>query len=236
MDNKQALSVLLRWYDTFCKNEACGLIDLNFKVIATNPWCQDFCSSDTSLLGQDFFNIWKVLSDVKREALKRLLCDLLVQKNNLRFISANFSRRSKYVVALFEYKPLINSYTDEVIAIQLSAVKNYPLRFYDIKRTLPLQPIDNIVLPDDAHGLTLMELEIAFLLFQAENYSEIADIMSIVYGKNISKSLIAKIVRRSLYEKFKVYNLKSLKNILYENRYHLHIPSSLVSESIIILD
>ena len=199
MDSKLALNILLQWYATFCENESCGLVDTDFKVIADNSWCKNFCDSSTPLLGEDVFSIWKELSEVKKTILKQLLNKSLVKKNSVQFISANFSRKPEYVVALFEYKPLVNRYNGEVIAIQVSAAqKIYPLRFYDIKRMLPRQRMDDSVFLDNPHSLTLMECEIAFLLFQAEDYSEIADIMSIVYSKNISKSLIAKIVRTSL--------------------------------------
>lgn len=237
MNNEMALENLLKWYDLFCEKENCGLIDPNFTVIADNMWCRDFCNSDNRLVGEKFFNIWKELSKEKQTTIDQLLNKLLIEKNSIQFISANFSRKPEYIVAIFEYKPLINKYTNDIIAILVSAIKkNHPLRFYDIKRTLPLKAIEDVPLVTNGHGLTLMESEIAFLLFQAEDYAEISEIMTIVYGKNISKSTIAKKVRVSMYEKFKVYNLKALKNILHKNKYHINIPPSMVSGSIIILD
>lgn len=239
MNNKTALKLFCDYYKTFCNQKICGLIDLNFNVLLSNDLCNAFCNVDTIPAGTSFFELYKDLPSDKLLEIKKLLTQAIETKHKSSFISANLSRKTEYIVALIEYEPIINQYTGDVIAIMISATINeLPLLYFKLEHLVQkniLQSSNKIMNLLPNFNLTVFEHEIAFLLFQAENYEEVSMILSVIKGVNISKSLIAKTIREKLFVKFQVYNLVSLKKILHKHGYHKLTPPTLINESIILV-
>jgi len=231
--NATALKILLQWYETFCHNKICGIMGRDLKIIASNKLCGEFCNLDCTLTGLSFFDLYPRIDNRKKQELQVMFDMVVYKKQKLQFISANFHRKLEYMVAFIEYEPILNKNTDEVIAIMVSAnTVPFPLRFYNIKKQLQTgKPLGNFVI----NQCSLVD-EVAFLLFQAENYEEIAEILSLVKNYRISKSLVAKTIRTTLFEQFKVFNLKNLKGKLHSLNYHKKIPPTLLGESIFLLD
>lgn len=212
------------------------ILDLDYTILAIN----DLTMSIFHLYGESFLGK-NFLYDFNRGAYRHAfakanLLNCYLNKQKIQFLSVNKLRKSGYELLLFEYTPLINKKTGSIIAILIAAeVPLIPINFHNLKERLKHIYIEN----NEHEGslqLTEREKEVLFLLFHCRSRNEIAEILSNVYGKNITEAAIRKLVQRNLYGKFNVLNDQDLRNAIRNTGFHLKIPDVISDEFIFTVD
>jgi hypothetical protein len=154
---------------------------------------------------------------------------VLNSKKRLSLLGINFTRKSEHTILIFEYTPIINRDTDDVIAIQIYAHKpRFPINWFKIPLLSNTPTDQNANLKERPLMydtlLSTREHEILFLLFHLDTYEGVAAFLNVNCGSNITPSAVGKIIRRSLYQKFNVNDINSLKAKAALLDYHKHIP------------
>lgn len=229
-------------FDTVCafyrgvkQNSFFALLDTNFDIIVIDKLSPNIQQVDEEgIIGKNF------ITGFKREKNRQLfvtknLADCLNNKKSIRFLSVLKTRKPGYEMLLYSYSPVINPFTDNVIAVLVQAeVPVVPINMYRFKERLKRN--DDYISPNREYfgelKLTKREKEILFLLFHCESRSEIAEILSNATGKEITDAAVIKVINRGLYTKFNVVNTDELKIIIRKKGYHMKVPDSLSNEFI----
>lgn len=231
-----ARDLIINYFQSIEEKEIFCIIDLNYIILAIN----DLTMSIFDLYGDGFLDK-NFLYDFNRGAYRHAfakanLLNCYLNKRKIQFLSVNKRRKSGYELLLFEYTPLINKKTGNVIAILIAAeVPLIPINFHNLKERLKHISIEN----NEHEGslqLTEREKEVLFLLFHCRSRNEIAEILSNVYGKNITEAAIRKLIQRNLYSKFNVLNDPDLRNAIRNTGFHLKIPDIISDEFIFTVD
>lgn len=235
--DRSAQALIVDYYQRIEQKRIFCIIDLNYTILATNDITMDVFSSYSDVfVGKNF------LTDLNRRSLIRLtftksnLLNCYLNKRIIQFLSVNKIRKTGYETLLFEYTPLINKNTNNVVAILISAeVPLIPINFHNLKERLKLNNQDEVIV-EDKLDLSEREKEILFLLFHCSSRAEIAEIISKIHGKKLTESAIRKLIQRNLYTKFNVVNDLELRNAIRHTGFHLKIPDSISEEFIFTVD
>lgn len=235
LDNQQALRLLIATHEQFYTeyHDIIYLLDLDYNLIfisnkASSIW--DYHPDEIGLEIEAGINLLdpRIADYVWPDELKQHSSTVIHNKKGISLLGVNFKRKSEHTILIFEYTPMINQDTGDIIAIEIYAHKpRFPLNWFKI----PLL----IKEPNQQEGwqekplmydklLTTREHEVLFLLFHIDTYEGVAAFLNINYGSKISSSAVGKIVRRNLYQKFNVNDINSLKLKASKLDYHKHIP------------
>lgn len=231
-----AQALIVDYYQRIEHKRIFCIIDLNYTVMAINKGTMDiFGLYGDAFMGKNF------LTDFNRSLTRFTftsanLLNCLLNKRVIQFLSVNKIRKTGYETLLFEYTPLINKNTNNVVAILISAeVPLIPINFHNLKERLKLNSLDETSV-EDRLDLSEREKEILFLLFHCNSRVEIAEIISKIHEKSITESAIRKLIQRNLYTKFNVVNDMELRNAIRNAGFHLKIPDAISDEFIFNVD
>lgn len=154
-------------------------------------------------------------------------------KKVIKFLTVNNDRKTGYETLSYEYLPLVNNETLNIVAVLITAeVPVVPLSFYKITQSFKNQKLPTRVINNKDYTLSEREQEVLFFLFHCNNKTEIAEILSNIYGKIITESSIRKLIHRNLYSKFNVVNEIELRSVIREHGFYLKIPDIISDEFI----
>ena len=234
--DRSAQALIVDYYQRIEQKRIFCIIDLNYTILAINESTMDiFGLYGDAFIGKHF------LTDFNRSLTRFTftnanLLSCLLNKRVIQFLSVNKIRKTGYETLLFEYTPLINKNTNNVVAILISAeVPLIPINFHNLKERLKLNSQAETIF-DDRLELSEREKEILFLLFHCSSRVEIAEIISKVHGTKLTESAIRKLIQRNLYTKFNVLNDLELRNAIRNAGFHLRIPDSISNEFIFTVD
>lgn len=213
-------------FDTII-NEWCVLIrDLNLNVIYSSPQYNRAFKINEPIIGKPAFII---TNNEDFNFQQKIDIDKII-KNRVRvsnFVIADFEGRNQPFS--LDKSPLINPETDNVVGI-FCFYK--PLFFISI----PIQILRAHKFYEYTHdtdisqfNLTGREKEAIFLFLAGLPSEEIANVLSLVGGKKITKTTVDAIFRNQLFLKFNVYNRKSLYRKLLSLSLDNYIPFSLLT-------
>ena len=231
MTDQEALQEIVRYHNNINENNMSVIVDVNYTVI-----CEDGLSAKLANTDTDHFVGRKIYPEIAKtawrsEIVAKNLDDCLVLRKSSKWLSLRFSRNPEHWLTILTYSPLINRVTNNVIGYKIAGEPaNFPLVFHNLDQIVMASHFDGITQPSEESPITLQEQAILFLLFNCDNYQEIAASLSLIYRKVISKSQVSKIIIRKLYPKFNVGNLAALKKVAYEAGYHKKIPLALFGE------
>lgn len=127
--------------------------------------------------------------------------------------------------------PIINSETGNVIGILCQGYALSPINFQNI---LLLRSRDESSCARPA--LTQREMQVAFLFTSQLNSRQIAEMLTEIENKNVTKSTIDSIFNDKLYPKFNVFNRKDLYIKLHQSGYASCIPQGLLKANSFVVD
>lgn len=232
MTDQEALEKIIRYYQTAFEDHLGVIVNLDYTIVAEDK----VSAKVTNTRGGSYLGR-KIYPDVSQaqwrsDIVAKCLSDCYNLRKTSKWLSLRFSRTPEYWLIILTYAPLINPDTDNVIGYKISGERpNLPLVFYNLEKIIQVSHRDfNLPDPETDDLFTLQEQAILFLLFHCENYQEISNLLTLIYQKKISKSMVAKIIIRKIYPKASVMNLPTLKKFAHDNNYHKKIPLLLLGE------
>lgn len=233
--DKEALELVVRCHNTVNDNTMGVIINLNNEVIAEDKISAKLANiPGESHLGRKFMMGIDWRSDIIVKNLE-LCCNT---RRTQKWLSLRFSRQPEYWLITLRYMPLINLTTNNVIGYKILGEKmDDPLTFYNFGKVIESTQGNSLL--SDQHNIKSNEAikdAILFLIFHCENYQQVADLLSLIVGRSYTKSMVSKVVSRTLYPQFGVVNLESLKAAAHKQGYHKHLPTPLLGEFMFPLD
>lgn len=232
MTDQEALEKIIRYYQTAFEEHLGVIVDLDYTIVAEDK----VSAKVTNTRGGSYLGR-KIFPDVSQaqwrsDIVEKCLSDCYNFRKTSKWLSLRFSRTPDYWLIILTYAPLINPDTNNVIGYKISGERpNLPLIFYNLAKIIQVSHRDfNLPAPETEELFTLQEQAILFLLFHCETYQEIANLLTLIYQKEISKSMVAKTIIRRIYPKAKVGNLPALKKFAHDGDYHKKIPLLLLGE------
>ncbi len=223
MSNDEAFNLALIHFQEFYANSA------EYRFIVDTKTSNVTCSSAyynvwsnekwAQVHHKDNINLFEFISDHPHKSdLIDMYEKVVKSKLAVTNLGINFLRKKDYVVMYFHYSPLVNTATQDVVAIQVVATKlNFPIAFFRLPALISRLSTDRLVanfderLKDYDGFINNYEQEILFLIFYFDTYDDIASVISLKYAREIKGNTIAKYVRRNLYTKFNVISNRELK-------------------------
>lgn len=245
MSNDEAFDLALIHFQEFYANSAeyRFIVDTKTSNVTCNSAYYNVWSNEkwAQVHHKDNINLFEFISDHPHKSdLIDMYEKVVKSKLAVTNLGINFLRKKDYVVMYFHYSPLVNTATQDVVAIQVVATKlNFPIAFFRLPALISRLSTDRLVanfderLKDYDGFINNYEQEILFLIFYFDTYDDIASVISLKYAREIKGNTIAKYVRRNLYTKFNVISNRELKVAAIKRDYHKKIPLSLVSSMII---
>lgn len=231
MTDKEALEEVVNYYRKKFETQMGVITDLDYTVLV-----EDGISAKLTNFEGDSFLDHKIFPDIALTTWRSdIVANALIECNNLRkarrLLSLRFSRQTPYWLAILTYAPLINPDTDNVIGYKITGeLPEFPLNFYNLEKIIHTSHYENKPILANDEEEQLQEDAILFLLFHCENYQKIAELLSLTYGRKITRFMISKIIVRKIYPKFDVINLPALKQVAHEQGYHKKLPVGLLGE------
>lgn len=237
MTNQEALALLVDYCNQFRKNEIYAILNLKFEIISSSELTgqvlgYQYRINDNTLVGkrvpQDLY-----MPEYRKKITLNALQECIATRKVVQILSFRMDRDSEYKFLLVTHRPIINSDTNKVIAVHCEGVlPKLPLYFYKIQEIVANPDFEqiaaNTIIKDPF--LTPREHEVMFLLYFCHNYEEIAHVINLARGTQISTAAVAKTVQRNLYKKFAAINLDALKAAAHKLDYHKKIPPHLLGE------
>jgi hypothetical protein len=230
MTDQEALQETIRYHKIINENCMTGIVNLDLTVVCEDGLSAKRANTETgSYIGR---KIYPDISDGWRsEIVAKILDDCLNLRKTGKLLSLRFSRDPQYWLVVLTYMPLINQTTNNVIGYKvIGELPDYPLAYYKLEKLIAISHRAPKVDNGDDGFLSGVEHEIMFLLFHCNTYEQIANLLSLANDKIFTKSAIAKIINRRLYNKFGVVNLDALKEAAHAKSYHKKLPVSLFGE------
>lgn len=232
MTDQEALDKIINYYETSFESHLGVIVNLDYTIVAEDK----VSATVTNTKGGSYLGR-KIYPDVSQakwrsDIVEKCLLNCYNLRKTSKWLSLRFSRTPDYWLIILTYAPLINPDTNNIIGYKISGeIPDIPLIFYNLEKIIHVSHSDYSLPETSIESLfTLQEQAILFLLFNCQNYQEIANLLTLIYRKKISKSMIAKIVIRKIYAKANVINLPALKKYAHDNGYHKKIPLPLLGE------
>lgn len=248
LNNQQALKLLVASHEQFYTkyNSIMYLIDLDYNLLSISDYALSIWNYDPIKTGLNIkagINLLdtRIANYIYPEELQKYIAKVLRDKKFLSLLGINFKREKEHTILIFDYTPMINKDTGDIIAIEIYAHKPIlPLNWFKLlllrnERTNQIINLDTRPQMYD-HLLTTREHEILFLLFHIDNYEGIAAFLNVSCDIKISTSAVGKIIRRNLYQKFHVNDINSLKIKASQFNYHKQIPVYIIPVMTITID
>lgn len=233
MTDAEALQLIVHANDNVYDGNHNLIADLDYNVVSADRFGAGLTNTPGgSYLGK---NLLTMTNDEWRTEIYRETLEYCARtRKNKQWLSLKFARKPGYWLILINFQPLINYVTDNLIGYKLvgESAHNIMLEFRGISKIIhrgrPARSTESIERSDK--WLTNREHEVLFLLFNCDSYQQIANLLSLSYQVNYTSSMVAKIISRNLYSKFKVFNLEALKDAAHQMGYHKNVPTSLFAE------
>ena len=235
MTDQEALELMVHCHNIVNDNTMGVIINLDHEVIAEDQISAKLANvPGESHLGRKFVYGIDWRSDIIVKNLE--LCRNTRQ--TLKWLSLRFSRQTEYWLIILRYMPLINLTTNNIIGYKILGEKmDDPLIFYNFEKIVKNIQGDPLLRDQyNAKSNEVIKDAILFLIFHCENYQQVADLLSLIVGRSYTKSMVSKVVNRTLYPQFEVVNLESLKAAAHKQGYHKHLPTLLLGEFMFPLD
>ena len=229
MTDQEALELAVRCHNMVNDNTMGVIINLDYVMIAEDEISAKLANiPGESYLGRKITSGANWRDDIIAKNLEVCFNTRQTQK----WLSLRFSRQPEYWLIILRYMPLINLTTNNVIGYKVLGEKmDDPLNFYNFEKIVTSVQGDSLLY--DQHNTKSNEIikdAILFLIFHCENYQQVADLLSLIVGRSYTKSMVSKVVSRTLYPQFDVVNLESLKAAAHKQGYHKHLPTLLLGE------
>lgn len=231
MNDTEALELAIKYNNSIYDNNHTIITNLDYEIVSEDRFSAKLANiNDGTYIGKSLLTLNN--EEWRTEKFRKILESCQVKRSNSKWLSLKFSRDPSYWLIVINFQPLINYDTDNIIGFKITGeIPDHPLQFYGIKEIIrsssekrPATKVKN------DKFLTNREHEVLFLLFYCDNYQQVADLLSLSHGVNVTSSMVAKIVSRNLYVKFDVVNLESLMAAGHKNGYHKSVPLSLFGE------
>lgn len=172
----------------------------------------------------------ELLEYFKDPKIQELRLKVIDTNKQVKALGARTFESGKTKLFTVTYAPIINPSTNNIVAILV--VPGYLETFntwaiftrYYTTGTTSLHPYN----PNE-YALTEREKQVIFLFLLNLDSNSIAEILSSVGCKNISKSAIDQIFHGQLYPKFSVYSRKALHDKLIDLGYYRVIPRNILN-------
>lgn len=227
--DEKSVALVVNYYKNIEQKQIYCIIDINYKIIEINSFTIEVFNLSGAVIGKHFLNDFE-RSSGRFNFVSSNLLDCVINKKIVKFLTVNKNRRVGYEMLIYEYIPLTNKTTQNVVAILISAeLPSIPISFYNLKETLKQKNWEcnkineNLVLSE-------REKEILFLVFHCRSRDEIAEILSRLHGKLITEDAVRKIIQRNLYSKFNAVNDSELRKFIRNSKFYLRIPDVISDE------
>ena len=143
--DRSAQALIVDYYQRIEQKRIFCIIDLSYTILAINEHTMNiFGLYGDAFMGKNFLTDFN--RNLNRFAFTRAnLLSCLLNKRVIQFLSVYKIRKTGYETLLFEYTPLINKNTNNVVAILISAeVPLIPINFSDPSETL--ERIKNLII------------------------------------------------------------------------------------------
>lgn len=231
MNDKEALKLAINHNNNIYDNRHTLITDLEYNILSEDQFSGKLANfPDQTYLNKNFLTLNR--EPWRTEIFRTILQICATTKVTSKWLSLKFSRDPKYWLILISFYPLVNYATDNLIGFKITGeIPDLPLQFYGIKEIIERnRPANSTQKTKNDKFLSNREHEVLFLLFYCDNYQQVADLLSLSHGINVTSSMVAKVVSRNLYVKFKVVNLEALKEAGHREGYHKQLPVSLFGE------
>ena len=189
-----------------------------------------------------FISKWSLAAGLMMEEISKLLQDsifstyrqkALIEKRVIKLLSVRSFQQLGTIMSIVTHSPVINPATQNVVALHIYAhsldifnlssilanyYKNGELTFHKLKG------------PD----LTDREKQVVFFFLLNLESNTIAEVLSKIENKRMTKNSIDQIFTKQLLPKFGVYSRKALYDKLYHSGYTRIIPQNILNEGIVL--
>ena len=199
----------------------CGVLDLNLNSMFSSKWVSQMGVTPTELkkiLIEPKINIFRNKSITEQKQVKILIARTLPTGT---------------IIAVATYSPIFNPGTNNLVALHTEV---HLLDIFNLSNILARYYKNQDLQIPDLNGPELTEREkqvIFFFLLNLESVT-IAEILSKIENKSISKNAIDQMFTRQLLPKFGVYSRKALYDKLSDNGYMRLIPHNVLNDGILI--
>lgn len=226
------LQQVIELFNLVYVNDAILLIDAEGIILHAGNKIKDIVDLDAKILINK--NHLKVLP-IPEESIPNILKSIdyvFKSKLSYEFLSINLNHNIDHIVLHCIQKPIINPFTNNVVAFSLES-KKLPFHVYlnNFSSYLNTQLVNKSGKnkPHQDTLFTLREHEIAFLSFYFKTAKKIALVLSSIYDKQISDKTISNIISSQIYAKLGVYGQEAMLDKLHSLGYQQKIPVSFLS-------
>ena len=200
----------------------CSVLDLEFNRIG---------GSDLILaMGLTEDDISKLLTDPNINTYRQRA---IIEKKVIKFLAIRSFAKIGTIIGIVTNSPIINSETQNVVALH---VYMHYLDIFNISSLLARYYKNGDLAINQLNGPVLTEREkqvVFFFLLNLES-STIAEVLSKIENKRITKNSIDQVFSKQLLPKFNVYSRKALFDKLYYNGYTRIVPQNILKEGIMV--
>lgn len=204
------------------KGMHCGVLDLELNSIFASEW--------VATMGVTPEELKKLLLDPKINQYRKKAIN---EEKIVKILIARSLPLAGTKVAIAAYSPVFNPQTHNLVALHVSVnlldvfnLSNILARYYK-NGDLDLHELKG-------PSLTEREKQVIFFFLLNLESATIAEILSNIENKSISKSAIDQMFTRQLLPKFGVYSRKALYDKLSDNGYTRLIPQNILNEGILV--
>lgn len=235
MTDQEALELAIHCRNTIDDNTMGVILDLNYTIVAEDKISAKLANIPS---GSHLGRIISRGHNWRENIIIINLEDCFATRQSSKWLSLRFSRSPEYWLIILTYMPLINLESNNIIGYKILGEKmNDPLNFYNFEKIVTNVQGDPLL--NNQYGVKSNEIikdAILFLIFHCESYQQVANLLSLIVGRSYTKSMVSKVVSRTLYPQFEVINLESLKAAAHKQGYHKHLPTFLLGEFMFPLD
>ncbi|TXJ00591.1 MAG: hypothetical protein E6Q32_06220 [Neisseriales bacterium] len=214
-------------FDSYIDNWCTLVRAADLTIIYSSPLYNKVFKCDDSIIGQQAFIVTNDKHFAEQNEFDKE--KIIKQRQKIRTLAVTEYHGIVQPFSL-EKSPLINPDTNNVVGIYCYYEKlSFSSLQLQILRSLDIYKYSYDV--DIAkYKLTQREKEAIFLFLAGLGSEDIASILAIVEGHNISKSAIDSLFRNQLFVKFEVYSRKALFDKLLNLGFDHYIPQSLLTK------
>ncbi len=194
-----------------------GILGLNGEIVYQSAFAKRIGVSDRDVI--EHLQRPETIALQLKAIEKRMLVKYL-------FMGSSITSQSRFLI--LSYAPIINPQTKNIVALYSSSkvVETFNIWFILSKYyTKGIAVIDEFEYPIK---LTAREKQVVFLFLLNLDSSTIAEIVSKIEGKRISKNAIDQIFTAQLIPKFAVFGRKALYDKLAELGYYRFVPNNIL--------
>ena len=200
----------------------CSVLDLELNLICTSKW--------NSVAGLTEDDLKKILRDPKLLVYRRKALD---ENKIIKLLSVRTLEKRGANIGVITHTPIVNPETKNVVALHVNVNR---LDIFNLSILLASYYKNEDLTLRELKGPVLTEREkqvVFFFLLNLESYT-IAEVLSKIENKKITKNSIDQLFFKQLLPKFGVYSRKALYNILNENGYTRFIPQNILNDGLLL--